>query len=258
MNRSIRRVLRQPRFFVLKRAMLLARGTLYLGRTFQCPCCGWRLRAFVTFQSVSEVSRDGYCPRCNAKARHRRDWLYLQEHTNLETDELRVLEVAPVWALARRLRSMKNIRYQGLDLRRTGPHVSVVGDVTEIPLPAESVDALLCIHVLEHVERDRQAIAELHRVLAPGGWALVSVPVRPDHPTHEDPSVIDPAERARLFGERGHVRAYGLDLAERLEAAGFEVTVEPADELTDAACSRFGLRRDETVFFCRKRPSAGG
>ena len=41
--------------------------------------------------------------------------------------------------------------------------------------------------------------------------------------TVEDPTVTDPAEREKLFGQRDHVRRYGLDVVTRLEDAGFEV-----------------------------------
>jgi hypothetical protein len=35
----------------------------------------------------------GYCPRCNSKARHRRDWLFLKEIMNLFSEELHLLDV---------------------------------------------------------------------------------------------------------------------------------------------------------------------
>ena len=49
-------------------------------------------------------------------------------------------------------------------------------------LPDGSFDLILCSHVLEHVPDDRAAMSELHRVLAPGGLALVLTPYRPDVP----------------------------------------------------------------------------
>ena len=38
-------------------------------------------------------------------------------------------------------------------------------DITAIPHPDDSFDAILCIHVLEHVPDDRAAMRELARVL---------------------------------------------------------------------------------------------
>jgi SAM-dependent methyltransferase len=147
---------------------------------------------------------------------------------------------------------MASIQYTGVDIRAAWPYVTVIGDVTALPLDDDSMDVVLCIHVLEHVGRDRQAMAELYRVLAPGGWALVSVPLRLDQPTYEDLTVTEPADRLSLFGEEEHVRFYGLDLRDRLEAAGFSVQMDRADDLPQDECLRFGLRRDEHLFLCRK------
>jgi SAM-dependent methyltransferase len=244
--------LRGPAGFTIKRLGLVARGVLYLGRRYRCPVCGWPLRSFTARVSLLKRTVDGYCPRCDAKARHRRIWLYLSRHTDLWSGRHRLLEIAPVWALARRFRGMAGIQYTGVDIRAAGPYVTEVGDVTALPLDDDSMDMVLCIHVLEHVGRDRQAMAELYRVLAPGGWALVSVPLRLDQPTYEDFTVTEPSDRLRLFGEEDHVRFYGLDLRDRLEAAGFSVQLDRADDLPRDDCRRFGLRRDEHLFLCRK------
>ena len=80
----------------------------------------------------------------------------------------------------------------------------------------------------------------------------VSVPLRLTGPTYEDVAVTEPSERLRLFGEEDHVRFYGLDLRDRLEAAGFSVELDRADDLPRDDCRRFGLRRDEHLFLCRK------
>lgn len=244
------------RSFIIRRVLLAARGILYLGRTYRCPVCGWSLRSFVGRRSLLERTTDGYCPRCNAKARHRRIWLHLLRQGDLWGGPRRVLEVAPVWAFARRFLAISSIRYTGIDLRPAGPHVTRVGDLTALPVPDASIDVALCIHVLEHVPDDRRAIGELYRVLAPGGWALVSVPLRFDQPTLEDPGITDPGERLRLFGEEDHVRQYGPDLRDRLEAAGFEVELDRADHLPEHEVRRYGLRRDEHLFTCRKPPAA--
>jgi SAM-dependent methyltransferase len=252
MRRRLRRWLRDPRLFFLTRAALWLRGLGYRGRRYHCPVCRTGLRSFVTKRGVLRTSPDGYCPRCDAKARHRRIWLFLEERTQLLKDELHLLEVAPWWSLSRRFQSLPNLRFDAVDRERAGPHVSLVGDVASLPLAGDCLDALLCIHVLEHVQDDRGAMAELQRVLRPGGWALVSVPIRLDRATHEDPSITDPAERQRVFGERSHVRWYGADLADRLRDAGFEVELDLASDLPESVCRRHGLRRDENLFVCRK------
>jgi hypothetical protein len=253
---AVRRILSHPRLFVLKRTMLLGRGLLFAGRTYACPCCGWSLRGFVGEWGILASNHDGYCPRCNSKARHRRLWLYLQEATNLMDGRVRILEVAPWWAISRRLLLAPNVRYIGMDIHRHGPQVTVLGDATRIPLVPDSLDAALCIHTLEHIENDRLAMRELYRVLKPGGWAIVSVPLKRDGPTHENPTITEPADRAREFGERDHVRLYGLDIQDRLREAGFAVDLDWADRIPKETRRRFGLRDDENLFVCRKEAAA--
>ncbi len=43
-------------------------------------------------------------------------------------------------------------------------------------IPDGSFDGVICLEVLEHVQHPVKAVAEIHRVLRPGGMALVSSP----------------------------------------------------------------------------------
>ncbi len=53
---------------------------------------------------------------------------------------------------------------------------ALVGDVTRLPFPDGSFDRIIASEVLEHVPDDAAALAELRRVLAPGGRLAVTVP----------------------------------------------------------------------------------
>jgi SAM-dependent methyltransferase len=251
-NQAVRRLLRHPGWSWVKRAVFFGRGLAFVGRRYVCPCCGWSLRGFVGRWGLVSSNKDGYCPRCNAKARHRRIWIHLEQSTRLSSLDGQVLEVAPWWSFARRLQRMPNIRFVGMDLERSGPQVTVVGDALSIPFQASAFDLVLCVHVLEHIADDRRVMAEMHRVLKPGGVAVVSVPLRLDQPTYEDPTIMDPEQRARVFGERGHVRWYGRDLGDRLAAAGFQVTLDLASDVPENVRTRYGLRNDENIFHCTK------
>lgn len=50
------------------------------------------------------------------------------------------------------------------------------GSVADIALPDDSFDLAVCLDVIEHLEDDRGALGELRRVVAPGGFLLVTVP----------------------------------------------------------------------------------
>jgi SAM-dependent methyltransferase len=65
--------------------------------------------------------------------------------------------------------------YVGLDMR-PGPGVDVVGDAAALPFPDGSQGTVLCLETLEHVFDLRGALAEVERVLAPGGVFVASTP----------------------------------------------------------------------------------
>lgn len=52
----------------------------------------------------------------------------------------------------------------------------IVGDIHSLPFADNSVEALLCIAVLEHVEDPQLAMREMKRVLKPGGACFIYVP----------------------------------------------------------------------------------
>jgi SAM-dependent methyltransferase len=125
-------------------------------------------------------------------------------------------------------------------------------DLTSMPFGAAAFDVVLCNHVLEHVLDDRAAMKELLRVLKPGGWAILQVPIKRER-TLEDVTVSTPEERLKVFGQRDHVRIYGRDYGERLASAGFGVTVEHyTGEFDPASVNSYGLMPDEDIYLCTK------
>ncbi|MEQ1500198.1 MAG: class I SAM-dependent methyltransferase [Parcubacteria group bacterium] len=65
--------------------------------------------------------------------------------------------------------------YKTMDYdRSTSP--DIVGDIHNIPLQNDTVDAIICNCVLEHVENPILAVKEMYRVLKPGGKVFVHVP----------------------------------------------------------------------------------
>jgi SAM-dependent methyltransferase len=85
----------------------------------------------------------------------------------------------------------------------------LLADVCALPLADESVDAVLSANLLEHVPDDGGALAELLRVLRPGGIAAIVIPAGPGTYDYYD---------AFLGHERRYARG---ELARR--ARGFEV-----------------------------------
>ncbi len=236
--------------------LLATRAVLYAGRKYICPCCGLGLRAFTRGGASFRMRDCGYCPRCNSKARHRRIWLFLEQKTNLFAGPLRVLDISPKYSFSRRFSAMPNLEYVAVDLLKR-LNISARMDLTATALRSDTFDAVLCSHVLEHIVEDRAAMREIYRVLKPGGWALVSAPIRLDQATFEDPTIVDPKARQRAFGETEHVRFYGRDLRHRLEACGFKVQLDLGRDVDQHSRLRYGLRDDENIFYCVKGLHSG-
>lgn len=53
-------------------------------------------------------------------------------------------------------------------------------DITTCPLLDNSVDAVVLLNVLEHIEDDALAVRQLYRILKPGGIAVIEVPAGPE------------------------------------------------------------------------------
>ncbi len=102
-------------------------------------------------------------------------------------------------------------RYVGMEvdtpLARTSFSADVFYDGRRFPFPDQSFDAVLCSQVFEHVFTPQEFLAEISRVLRPGGVALFTVPFVWDE--HEQPHDF---ARYSSFGLRAVMEAAGLSV----------------------------------------------
>ena len=92
---------------------------------------------------------------------------------------------------------------------------TAAASLTELPFREASFDIVTAKHTLEHVLKPKQAMAELHRVLKPGGVALVVVPdVAFRKPAHYQPDRL---------GWQHHVYYDVPTLSRGFAEAGFEI-----------------------------------
>lgn len=245
--------------YSLRQIYYNARSLYYRGNNVFCPWCGGHFRTFLQYGDYIRPHLNTFCPRCNAFERHRLLWLYFRNKTNLLSAKLRVLHFAPEYMIQKTLKAMPNLSYVSVDLDSSLAMAHM--DITQLAFPDASFDVVLCSHVLEHVPDDRSAMAELFRVLRPTGWAIIVAPVdRSRAETLEDPRVMRPQDRARLFGQHDHLRLYGRDYVSRLERAGFSVDVDSyVSELDDATVEHYGLNRRERIYLCTRaaQPTVG-
>lgn len=165
------------------------------------------------------------CVDCDAKARHRLLAHYLEHETPMFSAKLDVLEFGPTRGLMDRLKKLDNLNYATADLY--DERADLVLDITAIKQPDASWDYVILYHILEHIVDDKQAMAELHRILRPGGQVILQVPLWPNvTEIYEDASITTSKQRKKHFGQGNHVRKYAAaGLKERLEGAGFEVEI---------------------------------
>ncbi|MCC6178218.1 MAG: class I SAM-dependent methyltransferase [Chloroflexi bacterium] len=99
------------------------------------------------------------------------------------------------------------------ELATTLPDVPIIQlDLVHCPLPSQSIDVVVMLNVLEHIQEDAAALRQVYRVLRPGGLLILEVPA--------GPLLYDVYDRLLL-----HYRRYSMRRIRSLfAAAGFEIT----------------------------------
>jgi SAM-dependent methyltransferase len=233
----------------------LVRAVAYRGNRRFCPVCELTSRRFAPGGSIPR--EDALCVHCGALERHRFFWVYASRRTNLfDGKPKKMLHVAPESCFRSALQQRLGDGYLTADL--VSPEAMVKMDITNINYPDRYFDVIYCSHVLEHVQDDRRAMREFYRTLKNTGWAILLVPITVDR-TVEDPSIVDPEERSRVFGQKDHVRRYGPDYVDRLRDAGFSVEVtEVSDLVLTEEAERMGLTpASARIYYCTKEQLSG-
>ncbi len=173
-----------------------------------CNVCRWRGKAF----SGQQHAESADCPRCGTIARER---FHVHGLVHGREGSRRVLEVAP---------------------RSTGSYARAMSrwfayeacSVADLPTRAAgSAEDVLSAHDLQAVADPDAVLADLSRVLAPGGRLLLQVPLL---------AGTTAALAAPESAAPGTARwAFGVDVLDRVRAAGLEVDLLVTDELAELA-----------------------
>lgn len=224
----------------IKKETSRIRYAKYKGSGFECNCCGTAYSKFIpeypapenaTAIKANEVIA-GYgenilCPGCLSTARERLIIALLQNEF-IFTGK-RILHFSPEKNIYNFIKinnevttaDIEPLFYKNIDnkIKRE--------DATRLSFSNESFDAVIGNHIMEHIPGDKKALAEIYRVLKPGGRAILQIPYSTKiAATLDEPGINDPQRQSLLFGQKDHVRIYNLqDYINLLQYCGFKVSV---------------------------------
>jgi predicted SAM-dependent methyltransferase len=220
---------------------------LHGGDAVHCPVCQGDFRHFLPAGSGKRARAAAVCPGCRSRERDRLTWLFVREREEqLFKRHMQFLHVAPEPRLSHYFYEIIGEGYITADLMRRD--VMVRMDVQDMQYPNETLDAIYCSHVFQDVPDDRKAIAECYRILRPGGWAILNVPLFAE--VTQESATPDNVRATWDKRPDEHVRDYGHDYRERLETAGFVVEVYSAQDLVSDALERerLGISGERTGY----------
>lgn len=217
------------------------RKALNSGSGRECNICKWQGKSFIG----DRWNKKSICPNCGLHFRHRMLIYAFENISGLQykdlIDDKKVIHFAPEQFLKELIPSRASL-YKTADICDQRVDFNTV-DVTNMPyMASDFFDTIIICDVLEHVPNDKNALSELHRILKPGGCAIITVPQQ-DHvvETLDDPTITDPIERERTFGYYSHLRFYGSDFQTLLENSGFSVTTVSHETLSEESVKRHVL-----------------
>ncbi len=240
LKKIVKKIFPQKLVFRSEPFLRKAYSFFFRGNKYHCTVCEGSFSRFIKLQNGELL-----CVRCGSLPRDRRLCDLLVKENLLQG---RMLDFSPSRALYRKFKQTPGIEYFSSDF--ANEFISDYQfDVTAIKLQDNFIDLIICYHILEHIPDDRKAIAELFRVLKPGGNMLLQTPFR-EGEIFEDFTITKEDERIKYFGQQDHVRIYSFEgISERLSLAGFTVKVLQFDELL---LNSSGFNEKEIVLHCKK------
>lgn len=216
----------------------------YHGNKYHCPVCDTNLKHFnsINFKYLRPLEDNAFvfpvflletsnlsdysCPCCLATDRDRLYALYFKKRIGqgVIPCKLNIIDFAPQHGLSKFLINSPYTNYRSADLFMEGVDDKV--DITDLTIYKDnSIDIFICSHVLEHVKQDIKAMNELHRILKPGGWGIVMVPIMLGiEETFEKDTIVSEADRCKYYMQKDHVRLYSKKgFTDKLKETGFKV-----------------------------------
>lgn len=175
-------------------------------QSFNCPVCGYQ-GPFVTLNAIYGVRKFAECPKCGALERHRLLSKVLDDvEKGFSFAGKTILHFAPEPFFRARLEPEAG-KYTTSDLVMR--NVDIRADMGDLPFPTASQDMVFASYILQYVQDDMRALREIHRVLRPGGIAILPVTIVAEQTIeYPEPNMLESG---------GHVRAPGADYYDRFK-----------------------------------------
>lgn len=259
MNLSIPKIIRLSKRYSLLASPLKSKHCCLCGHKvagFLAHAGGWKnAPPLMTALKMVGSDIDNFaCPVCYSHDRERHQWLYWQAAGLLPRMQgAHILHFAPEYHLAQRIVAQQPATYIKADLYPHADDIQKV-DLLQMPFADGQFDFLIANHVMEHVDNVNQALAEIHRVLKPGGWAILQTPycATLQH-TWEDAGIQSAAQRLAAYGQDDHVRLFGRDIFAIFEAAGFTSHSETHSALLKTISAHYyGVNEKEPFMLFKK------
>lgn len=196
--------------------------------------------------------RENYkCPICGSVDRERWQFYVMAKYTKIFRDRCRVLHFAPEPCLSEYISANPGCDYYTGDIKLgRAMHQT---NILDIQYKDALFDYVIMNHVLEHISDIDRAMNEVKRVLKPDGKLILSFPVCVDMDTFEMKEPLTKEQRLEFYGQEDHVRLFGRDYVQRIEAFGFAVSVyTPCECLKEVDINRYGFIKDDILMICGK------
>jgi hypothetical protein len=206
-----------------------------------CPCCGWRGSRFLPFLATGYIAFNTLCPICSSAPRHRAHRLFYEKQLGFSHRRGSLLYFAPehnlVYFKANPGLVVKTSNYPAHD-------ADYCVDILNMPFVDNEWDYIVCHRVVEHLNDDRKGMEAFFRILKPGGFAIISVPI--------DSKLDQTVEYGKPNPlENEHYYYYGTDFASRIPKC-FDVEIHRFSDIFTAEEHLSLALIDDYIFVCRK------
>jgi hypothetical protein len=243
----------------------------FFGGSHVCNVCNRRVRSFFPFSSDLQQAAtsagfpydfrrmetlnfdDCNCPFCLSSDRERLYMLYLSNFFKNYPIQYLMLDFAPSKAFSQAIRKFELVSYSSVDYYRSDVDLKL--DICNmIGVQSGTYDIVICSHILEHVTDPDKGLAELYRILKPGGFVIVMVPLFWDvDQTMENPAYDSDELRLKYFGQKDHVRLFSKqDFTNRISNAKFDVKALDISWFDLKDVRKYAIADNSILYVCSK------